>query len=217
MKSNNFLQVIIALLISFIPHTVLSQQISGDEAVNWAEDKGRLLLETFQEKNIKERYAKLDNLFDKYVDVNYVAKFVVGRYWRDMSAEQKDEYVKVFGRYVKAIYKTFPLDFVSRLSYQVLGAEQGQGFTNVNAQIKIAADKDIPAQEFLLSFRLHRDNGEIRLVDIKFAESSLLLSYRGKFYEMIAVDDGDLEWFIEDLADITTEAEQSNNRKLSLQ
>jgi len=175
------------------------------------------LLETFQEKNIKERYAKLDNLFDKYVDVNYVAKFVVGRYWRDMSAEQKDEYVKVFGRYVKAIYKTFPLDFVSRLSYQVLGAEQGQGFTNVNAQIKIAADKDIPAQEFLLSFRLHRDNGEIRLVDIKFAESSLLLSYRGKFYEMIAVDDGDLEWFIEDLADITTSAEQSNNRKLSLQ
>lgn len=36
------------------------------------------------------------------------------------------------------------------------------------------------------------------ITDIKVAESSLILSYRGRFYQMIADADEEMEWFLED-------------------
>ena len=55
---------------------------------------------------------------------------------------------------------------------------------------------------------------ELKLVDVKVAESSLLLSYRGKFYEMISSLDGEISWFLEDLTAMSISAEKINQRNL---
>ena len=55
------------------------------------------------------------------------------------------------------------------------------------------------AQKIMLTFRLHDKSGVTKVVDVKVAESSLLLSYRSKFYQMIAECDNEIEWFLEDL------------------
>ena len=45
-------------------------------------------------------------------------------------------------------------------------------------------------------------------------QSSLILAYRNRFYEMIAADDGDMEWFLEDLEDLAVSAEENNRLRL---
>ena len=57
---------------------------------------------------------------------------------------------------------------------------------------------DGKATTFLVEFRVHKKNGRIMITDIKVAESSLILSYRGRFYQMIADADEEMEWFLED-------------------
>ncbi len=214
MKSNLFLQVIIAILMLCDFSVVRAETLNTDKALEWAEDKGRLLLNTFQEQDTELRNRKLDDLFEEYVDVPYVAKFVVGRYWKEMDEPQRQEYLDIFKRYVKAVYKTFPLGFLSRISYEVTGAVPDKNFVVVNALIRINAEENAPVQEFLVAFRLRKNNGKIKLVDVKVAESSLLLSYRGKFYEMISSLDGEISWFLEDLTAMSISAEKINQRNL---
>ncbi|MBQ9732593.1 MAG: ABC transporter substrate-binding protein [Alphaproteobacteria bacterium] len=214
MKSNLFLQVIIAILMLCDFSVVRAETLNTDKALEWAEDKGRLLLNTFQEQDTELRNRKLDDLFEEYVDVPYVAKFVVGRYWKEMDEPQRQEYLDIFKRYVKAVYKTFPLGFLSRISYEVTGAVPDKNFVVVNALIRINAEENAPIQEFLVAFRLRKNNGKIKLVDVKVAESSLLLSYRGKFYEMISSLDGEISWFLEDLTAMSISAEKINQRNL---
>ena len=214
MKSNLFLQVIIAILMLCDFSVVRAETLNTDKALEWAEDKGRLLLNTFQEQDTELRNRKLDDLFAEYVDVPYVAKFVVGRYWKEMDEPQRQEYLDIFKRYVKAVYKTFPLGFLSRISYEVTGAVPDKNFVVVNALIRINAEENAPIQEFLVAFRLRKNNGKIKLVDVKVAESSLLLSYRGKFYEMISSLDGEISWFLEDLTAMSISAEKINQRNL---
>lgn len=215
MKSNLFLQVISALFFLFGINEALATPVSPEDAVLWAQKNGQHLMDTFREKDFVKKYNELDAIFDQYIDSEYVAKFVVGKYWRTMSKEQQEKYISIFNRYVKALYKTFPLDFVNRLKYEVKTAFIDGNFTVVNVTVNVNIDSNDPIKNYLLSFRLHQTLNGIRLVDIKVGESSLLLSYRRKFYEHIIDVDEEMEWFLEDLEDMAKSAERKNQANLN--
>ncbi len=206
MKSNLFLRVISVLLaVLFIGHTA-DARVNPPAAQLWAEQNGKLLLDTFQEPDIARRYQALDELMLQYVDLPYIGKFLMGKYWRGMTPEQQQEYQKLFQRYALALYKTFPLDFANQLSYEFGQAYEEGDFTIITASIHLNLGNK--PQDLLLQFRLHGTDTDIKLVDIKLAESSLILSYRSRFYQMIADDDGEIEWFLEDLQAMADSMEQ---------
>lgn len=214
MKSNFFLRVIIVLLAVWTAVPAQAAAVSPAQAREWAEKNGRLLLETFREPDLRTRYRKLDDLFLRFVDLDYVSQFVMGRHWRRMTPQQRQTYLGVFKRYALASYKSFPLDFVDGLTYTVGNAFEENGFTVVSATVSVMLDAETGRQDFLLQFRLHENNGQIQLVDIKFAESSLILSFRSKFNAQIAELDGEIDWFLEDFELSVAALEQSNLRKL---
>ena len=135
----------------------------------------------------------------------------MGKYWRQMNEEQKQAYQKLFLRYGLAYYKTLPLDYARHVKYEIKNAEVDGNFTNVVTNVKVNLGEE--KQVITLVFRLHKVDGKIKAVDVKVAESSLLLAYRGKFYEMIAQDDGEIDWFLEDLGDITASMELNLREK----
>ena len=110
-------------------------------------------------------------------------------------------------RYGLALYKTLPLEYAKDIKYKIMSTNSDDKYTNVLANVKFMLNKE--PQEVTVSFRLHKVNDKIKIVDVKVAESSLLLSYRGKFYEMIAQSDGEIDWFLEDFADMTVSIEQN--------
>lgn len=227
MKSKFFLQLIICLAfgggLSVVPVPAVSAaqpaaagSVVPAAAEAWAGQTGRELLDTFRDPDISRRFAALDRLFLENIDFDYVARFVIGKYWRTMTDEQKKTYLQLFKRYALSAYKTFPLDFVDSLSYRVTGASAGKQFTTVSAVVHVQMSPDQPAEDFVLYFRLHETGGKIKLVDIKLAESSLILAYRNKFYQQIAGLDGEIAWFLEDLETQTLSNENNNRRKLEL-
>ena len=205
MKSNFFLHFITGCLLLMAAHGAQAEGLTRDEALSFAEVKGKELLTTFQEPDLNLRYQKLDKLFLVHVDADYIGKFVAGRYWRSMTEPQKERYLALFKRYGLAFYKTLPLEYAKNVEYKIKSAEFDGDFVNVAANIKVGKQKD--AQEITVVFRLHKVGGVIKAVDVKIAESSLLLSYRGKFGEMIAQNDGEIEWFLEDFEDLVRSLE----------
>ena len=214
MKSNFFLRVIIAVLTIFYSFSSSAAPITEEVALKWADEKGRLLLETFQIQDLNTRYSELDKLLLSNVDLDYISQFVIGKYWKAMTKEQKIKYQNIFKRYALGTYKRFPLDFADSITYKLGSAQNDGQFTIVSAVVNVSLDPSQPPQDFLLQFRIWQKDGKILLVDIKLAESSLILSYRSKFYEMIAGLDGEMEWFLEDLEAQTISIERNNLRQL---
>ena len=221
MKSNKILQVIIGLMLMFGTGSVRAQELSEAEALQFASTKGEELLMSFQEPDLAKRYQKLDELFLNYIDIDYVSRFVVGKYWRQMTDEQRVRYRKIFVKYGLSYYKTLPLDYAKKLTYQIKGAEKDGQFVNVSTIVQVDLGEQ-EKQNVVLIFRLHKTGNIIKAVDVKVAESSLLLAYRSKFYEMIAQSDNEIEWFLEDLGDLAESMarsldEQAANQQKSLE
>ncbi|MBQ8465234.1 MAG: ABC transporter substrate-binding protein [Alphaproteobacteria bacterium] len=218
MKSNLFLRVIILLFCVLVNFPAYAEIVPEQEAKQWVEEKGRLLLETFGEKDIAKKYAALDQMMLDYIDLDGVSKFVMGRYWRQMNNEQKQTYQDVFKRYALSIYKSFPLDFDStKIDFEVTRVIPDYNKTSVFTKINLAKNQtpdQAPLSDITVNFILSKNKGITKIIDLKLGESSLILSYRSRFYEMIAQNDEDIDWFLEDLSDIAEAAERTVEENL---
>ena len=219
MKSKIFLQLITLSLCLIVCFKAQAETITSQEAKIWTESKGQELLETFGQTDLQKRYQALDKMFLEDIDLDYISKFVVGKYWRQMSEKQQMQYQQIFQRYALSIYKSFPLDFdTSQISFSVVSVRIEPNYANVRTNIHLnrTANKN-ELQDIGVEFRLNKTQGKLRIIDLKLGESSLILSYRSRFYEMIMQSDEDMGWFIEDLEMITQSTENQNIQKLKEQ
>ena len=207
MKSNSFLYFIFFCGLLLTASVCKAEELSTYEAETFTLEQGNNLLSAFSEKDLATKYKKLDNLFINYIDLNYISKFVVGKYWRDMTMEQQNKYQSLFKRYAMSIYKGFPLQFDNRISFTITGSHTDGKAVIVETNINYK-DAEKNTDTYLVEFRMHKTNGHIMLTDIKVAESSLILSYRNRFYQMIKESDEDMAWFLEDFELTTKSAEK---------
>lgn len=219
MKSKKFLQLIIVCFCLLCATAVQAAGPAAVAAQQWAEDKGNLLLETFQVKDLGEKYRLLDELFLEHVDLPYISKFVIGKHWREMTSEQQRRYQELFKRYALGVYKSFPLTFDKPITFSINNARTGKDYTDVWAFIDLGGNwqNEGQSQKINVMFRLVGQGQKIKLIDLKLAESSLILSYRNRFYQMVASVDGDMEWFLEDLENSVVSTERTNQMKLQSQ
>jgi len=179
-----------------------ADRIDALEAENWAHRKGSEILDVISQPNSREKYQILDEIIQTDVDLPYIAKFVVGKYWKTMTEEQKEQYLLMFNRYILGIYKTFPLEFKSSaIDYHIEKVEVHKNAADISMPIKIEGITTSSQSEndtINIVFRVHKTDNTIKLIDIKIAGSSMLMSYRTKFYELILQDEEEIEWFLED-------------------
>ncbi len=223
MKIKSFLQLIILFFGIFCFNITEAKALTSAEAQSWAQQKGEQILQILSSPSSPQKYTELDKILTQDIDLNHAAKFVVGKYWRQMTPEQQAEYVPLFKRYVAALYKSVPLDIeTDSIHFQIdktITTSNGVEVwcTIFAKQLEKAVDEKSKGGIKVL-FILTDANGSIQVRDLKVEESSLLLSYRDRFYKMIHEDnDDDITWFLEDLTTITQDTEEKNEQKLDLQ
>lgn len=213
MKRNLFLLLIIAFC-TLSGSVMANPPIPTPEAKAWVEDKGDMLLDAFAMTDLKVKYQTLDDLFLKYVDLPYISKFVIGKYWKAMTKEQQDQYQNLFKRYALGVYKSFPLTFVDRVDYKVDRVGRKGKLTEVVTIIDLKKEN---LQAINLTFYLDKQKDGIKIVDMKLLESSLILSYRSRFQQMVLETDEDMAWFLEDFETSVKSIEINNQNKLQAQ
>ena len=217
MKSKIFLQLITALFVFWgFFNPAAAAPVRENEAVRWANATGYALIEALGNPDLEQKYAVLDKMFQDDVDTVHVARFVIGRYWRAMAPEQQRAYLKLFQRYVLSLYKNYPLDFETEgIDFVITAARVNGDYTDIFCNVKLPENM---ASENLnsvtLEFKVTKTAGKIKIVDLKIGESSLLLTYRTRFYAMIKDVDEDMDWFLEDLETLTVSNEKNAEEKL---
>ena len=142
----------------------------------------------------EEKDARFEKLFNEYLDLDYIGKFVLGRYWKTATAKQREDFIKVYREFnTKTWSKRF--DEFKGKSFDFNGtspsSSEGQIFVNTSVKMKEGA----PAK---VLWRV-KDGDPLKIVDIVIENVSLAITARNEYTAYIKKAPGGLDDLIEDL------------------
>ena len=196
-----FVRFVLSLLL-FAPQIVCASEvaITGAEARQWANTKGHQLIQALSEPNLAEKYSQLDKMMEEDVNLDYVSKFVIGKYAKKMTPEQKKTYTNLFHRYAKSLYKKAKLNFnAHEIDFKIDNVTEYEKFASVVCVVKPPKiSESVEIQDIPVKFKLIRgENKKIQAVDVEISEVSMVIEYRKRFYQMIKDEGEDMGWFLE--------------------
>ena len=134
-------------------------------------------------KTVTQKRTELSNIFQSSVDINWIGKFVIGRYWRDASDEEKAAYLKAYRTYLTNTYisKFDDEDGFKVEDIQVTSLAAGSEPNQFVAKtvIKQKADEDVH-----VDYALDVSTGKCQVQDITVEGVSLLVSQRSEFQSL---------------------------------
>ncbi len=122
----------------------------------------------------KERKLKLWGKISPSFNFEEMAKKAMGKYWRERSYEEKNEFVELFAKNIKSAYirKTGSLFGEKIFS---LSEVQDNGYARVQVDFIKRTEEKVPAD-----LRLIRKEVEWRICDVIFEGVSLVNNYRSQ-------------------------------------
>ncbi len=130
--------------------------------------------------SLAEREAALRNLLSQSFDLEFIGRFALGRHWRRMSADQRAEYIRLFGAYVLNTYSS------------QFGGYTGESFTVVSS--RAAGEKDAVVRSLInrpsgppiqCDWRVRDYGNQLRIIDIMVEGISMAVTQRSEFSSVI--------------------------------
>lgn len=134
------------------------------------------------------RLQEFRRLFRAGFDVDVISRFVLGRFWRVATAEEKEEYRAMFEDYVLATYAR-RLGGSMGINVAVGGARAlSDRGAIVNSQILLEKQEPVDVE-----WRLRRTADSWRIVDIVIIGVSMAVTQRSEFASVINNNGGKVE------------------------
>lgn len=146
----------------------------------------------------EEKDARFYKLFNENLDLNKIGQFVLGRYWRGATAEQRKDFINVYrelniktwsARFDEFKGKKFVFEGTSSLNSK---NSQNQVFVNTSVPMDNAA----PAK---VVWRVEEKGGKYKVVDIIIENVSLAISARNEYTSYIQKSPDGLNGLIKSL------------------
>ena len=122
------------------------------------------------------RQARFRQLFHEDFDNNGIARFVLGRYWRSASEQERQEFVKVFEHYVVFVYTARLANFGGE-TFKIRGSRSDGDGVIVSTDI-ISPGSTSPLK---MDWRLVNDNGAYKINDVIVEGVSMTVTQRSEF------------------------------------
>ena len=131
------------------------------------------------------RQERFRQLFHADFDCPGIARFVLGRYWRDASEEEQRDFVKLFEEYVVFVY-TARLSNFGGQDFKIRGSRSdGDG-------VMVSTDVFSPggSSPLKIDWRLVSDNGTYKINDVIVEGVSMLVTQRSEFASVVQRNGG---------------------------
>lgn len=97
------------------------------------------------------------------LDLPFIARFSLGRYWKDLSAERQDAFVEVFSRWTVTHYASRFDGYTGEQFKTISSAPARRGREFVRTVLEV---NDDPADDVSLDYLLHDRDGKWRIVNV---------------------------------------------------
>jgi phospholipid transport system substrate-binding protein len=148
--------------------------------------------------DINQKNLQFTDLVMSSIDMNLISKFVLSKYWKIASQEQRDVYIKAFEEYFISSYAN-KLDQYSGEKIVIVSSDAAKKFIIVKSNIvRDGAD----TLKIELDWRLLTRDGQTKIIDLSIEGISLIVAQREEFQSYLSNNDGDLDALINKLRSI---------------
>lgn len=142
----------------------------------------------------EQRKTKFRSLLRDSYDMDTIARFALGRYWRLASTQQRKEYRKLFEDMVVNVYARRFEDYKGQ-KFEVRGQRSdGDSDTLVTSYIVSGEGADVK-----VDWRVRLKGGKYRIVDVIVEGVSMAMTQRSDFSAVIQKGGGDVQVLIDHL------------------
>ena len=144
--------------------------------------------------SMAEKDARFEKLFDTYLDLDYIGKFVLGRYWKTATEKQQKEFIAVYRDFnVKTWSKRFDEFKGKNFDFDGTSPSNSEGQIFVNTSVKM--NEGAPVK---VVWRV-KDGAKLKIVDIIIENVSLAVTARNEYTAYIKQAPNGLDDLIKDL------------------
>ena len=158
---------------------------TADDAAHFINQLGNQAITTLRaaDLTLDQRESRFRSLLNRGFDLNFIGRFVLGRYLRVATADQKSDYITLYGEYLLQTY-TARLGGYTDDSFTVTGARQ-------------ASEKDVVVSttlvrpsglEIAADWRVRVLDGKFRIIDVMVEGISMAVTQRSEFAAVVQRD-----------------------------
>ena len=163
-----------------------SSAIAEDSPLALAENTSQKMLtalrdhhaELMQDSN--KIYDLVQEILLPHFDFNVMSQWVMGKYWRQATPEQRDRFINAFRTLLVNTYAKALLEYTNeRIEFLPMAAVSGDDVT-VRSEVHVKNAQPIP-----IHYSMHRKDGAWKVYDVTIEGISLITNYRGTIGNLI--------------------------------
>lgn len=177
-------KIYIFLMAMFSFASVAVADIDGDNALKMVENLTKDGIEQLINSNasVEEKNRIFKKLFTENLDLDFIAKYVLGRYWRTATVQQKKEFI--------ALYKEFNVKTWSKRFDEFKGKKfVFEGVSSASNPNQVFVNTKVPMQDenpVSVKWRVYEHKGKLQIIDIIIENVSLAQTARNEYTSFIA-------------------------------
>jgi phospholipid transport system substrate-binding protein len=158
-------------------------------------------IDTLAVQNISEqqREERFRSLLRDHFDLQAIGKWVLGRYWRNATTAEREEYLKLFE---ELIVKTYANRFREYTGEQLTIQDAIPG-GDEDAIVHSEIIRPNGAPPIRVDWRVRLPDGDYKVVDVVVEGVSMSQTQRSEFGSVIRRNGGDIKGLLAALKDIT--------------
>lgn len=157
-------------------------QIDNKQAEAFMLEIGDKVITLLTDKSIsnQERADQFREILNTKFNVKAIGKFVLGRYWKQASDQEKERFLELFTETTVASYATRFKEYTSE-KFEVIGSrEEGDGGVTVLTRIVRPNGQNIP-----IDWKIFEKKGEMRIYDVILEGISMGITQRSEYASVI--------------------------------
>lgn len=145
----------------------------------------------------EEKKARFTKLFNEDLDLDFIGKFVLGRYWRTATTKQRSDFIDVYRKLNIQTWSARFNEFKGK-NFEFLGTEKAN--SKANDQVYVNTQVPMPEGEpAVVKWRVKETNGKMRIVDIIIENVSLAITSQKEYTSYIQKSPDGIDGLIKDL------------------
>jgi len=135
-------------------------------------------------KNYADRKDILRTAFSKSVDIDWIAKFVLGAKWNTATEEQKTQYTTLYRKYLT---ETYVSNFAENPDKRIRDIKIFGVNDSTDSDFTVRTEMQLADNESLkVNYLVRENDGKYKVLDIAIENVSLIATHRSEFGKLAA-------------------------------
>src|SRR6185312_2786769 len=174
---------LLVLVVGLTFFAATSAGAAANDAAGFINDLVQAALKSLANKQLSQadRVKDFRSLLDRNFDMPRISRFVLGRYWKDASPEDRQHFRTLFEEYV---VRSYAARFSEYSGEQVkITGSRPEGETTTLVQSEIIRTNGAPPAK--VDWRVHKNDHDFKIVDVDVEGVSMIVTQREEFSSVI--------------------------------